>query len=477
MQKKLTKIVATIGPASDTPDMITTLIKHGVNIFRFNFKHNSIDWHGERIQRVNAIAKKLHTPVGTLIDLQGPEIRIVMNTEKLDLTEGDTVTIHSTKERIKGRGFTLTHPTIIPTLKNGDTVIADDGTFVFTVIKSGDVVTLQSQSTGILKDHKSINIPNGTFDFPLLVDRDFEGLKLAALHEIDFVALSFVRSAKDVHALHKEMAKYHVDAHIISKIETQLAIENIDEIIDISDGIMIARGDLGVEAPIERVPYYQKTIIQKCIQRQKTVITATQMLESMIEHPRPTRAEVSDVANAVYDWTDCTMLSAESAAGSYPIEAVDLMTKTFLFYEKKIQQDIRHEIDIETGNETAMIAATAYDLYIQHQTQLSKTNPLQGFMIFTQSGRSVSYLSRFRPRVPIFAFTPFSEVRDKLTMLYGVYPFINKTESENVVTLKSIIREKENLVRKEYLSPEARLIVLHGQAWAKGKGLNCIRII
>lgn len=474
---KLTKIIATIGPSSDSEEMIERLIIAGVNIFRFNFKHGDVAWHSERIQRVNRVAKKLNRSIGTLIDLQGPEIRIRMNSSHLDILEGDVVTLHQELPKTNELGFTISHPSIIPTLKKGDRIIADDGAFSFSVIKTGSLVTLRSDSGGRLKDHKSLNIPGGTFDFPLLIESDFDGLKLASLHEIDFIALSFVRSKEDIKTLRFEMEKFNVSGSVISKIETQLAIDNIDEIIEASDGIMIARGDLGVETPIERVPYYQKTIIQKCIQKGKAVITATQMLESMIEHPRPTRAEVSDVANSVYDWTDTTMLSAESAAGNYPLEAVTLMANTLSFYEQQVKNDIRTEMQIDISDESAMVAATAYDLYIQYDSHPEITNSLKGFIIFTQSGKSVQYLSRYRPRVPIFAFSPFKEVCDKLTLLYGVIPMLNTSESSNLVTLEQIVKAKNILTKQGFLLLDEQVIVVHGKAWSKGKGINTIRII
>lgn len=338
--EKLTKIVATIGPSCDSEKQIEALINAGVNVFRFNFKHNILEWHNDRIQRVNIVSEKMGMTIGTLIDLQGPEIRINMSSDQIILRDDDLLSFG------EGKDLSISHPQIIRHLTIGQKISADSGSFSFTVEKKGNKTYLRSHSKGILKNRKALNIPGADFPFPVLVDRDFEGLKVAARNEIDFVALSFVRTADDIRIIRSKMKKYNVSAKLIAKIETEKSLKNLDEIIDISDGIMVARGDLGVELPLEEVPYYQKIIIKKSIKKGIPVITATQMLESMIEKPFPTRAEVSDIANATYDLTDAVMLSGETATGAYPIEAVKVMNKTLAFNELKNMVDSRKRFGI-----------------------------------------------------------------------------------------------------------------------------------
>jgi pyruvate kinase len=305
---KLTKIIATIGPACDSPEQLTQLIKLGVNVFRFNFKHNTVAWHSERINRVNEAANKLKVKIGTLIDLQGPEIRLKMPVDSLNLKSGTEI-ILSEKVFVKPQaGFSLTHPSIIPHLKKDQTILADDGVFRFMVISSSrSECRLRVINGGQLGNNKTLNFPGASFPLPVLIERDLEGLQLAAKYEIDYIALSFVRDATDILVLKKELKKNKIKSQIVAKIETEQAINNLDSIINQADAVMVARGDLGVEMSLEQVPYYQKLIIQKCLLKRKAVITATQMLQSMIANPFPTRAEVSDIANAV--WPTITSVS------------------------------------------------------------------------------------------------------------------------------------------------------------------------
>src|SRR3989344_8110217 len=236
--------------------MIKKLIEAGVNVFRFNFKHNTVEWHSERIQRVHKVASEMGVPIGTLIDLQGPELRINMPKVQIKIEEGELLYFGEEVFENGQKGFSITHPDIIVHLKDGQLVVADDGAFSFHVIKKGKTIYLASETTGVLKTRKTLNIPGADFPFHVLIERDFDGLKLAALHDMDFVALSFVRTQSDVSIVMKEMKKYKVEGKIIAKIETQKALNHLDAIIEASDGIMVARGDLGVEIPMEQVPVY-----------------------------------------------------------------------------------------------------------------------------------------------------------------------------------------------------------------------------
>lgn len=472
---KLTKIIATIGPACDTEEKITSLINKGVNVFRFNFKHNTVEWHTDRIKRVNSIAHVLGIPIGTLIDLAGPEIRITMPFDTLILKIGEEVSFGGEIYKKKGiKGFSITHPEIIEYLKDGQILLADDGMFSFQVVKKRSKIHLISQTKGVLLNNKSLHIPGAHIPLSSLIERDLEGLKLAEKHEIDFIALSFVRSPFDIRILRKEMNKLGVKAKIISKIETQKSLDNIDGIIDATDGIMVARGDLGVEIPIEQVPFYQKMIIRKCLIAGKFVITATQMLQSMITNPVPTRAEISDIANAVYDHTDAIMLSGETASGKYPEKTVDVMRKTSLFYEPKPEKDIRSYVQYSARNTSAMICDTAYNLYRRY---VSAKQQISGFIVFTQSGNTARLLSRYRPQVPIYAFTPSQDVCDSLMINFGIRPFLYEYDS-NLAADMTAIKDAVRILRNKIVQKRnSKLIVVHGDLWGRGNGATTIRII
>ena len=471
---KLTKIVATIGPASDSPEMIEKLIRAGVDIFRFNFKHNTVEWHNERISRVNRVAKKLGRPIGTLIDLQGPEIRINMPTEELKIENGELILFGQEAFNTKEKAFSISHPQIIEHLHERQKLLADDGSFTFYVKKKSGKIYLCAHSAGILKNHKSLNIPGADFPFPVLVDRDFEGLKLAQRNEVDFVALSFVRMAEDIIVVRREMKKYHVDAKMIAKIETKKALDNLEKIIEVSDGVMVARGDLGVELPIEEVPYYQKIIIKETIRRGLPVITATQMLQSMVQNPFPTRAEVSDVANATFDLTDSVMLSAETALGKHPIVTVELMAKTVAFNENKNKVDSRDRFHFETNDTESVFSDTAYGLYVRLRELKYE---IAGFLVFTQTGRTVRLISRYRPLVPIYALTPTDKVSKSLSISFGVVPFSHIVSPNEEVTKKQITAVIKMLKDKKLVKKNQLLIIIHGNVWAVKGGTSTITVV
>lgn len=474
--QKLTKIVATIGPATDSEEMIEKLVLAGVNVFRFNFKHGTVEWHSERIERVNKVVSRLGVPIGTLIDLQGPEIRINMPFESIEVKKGDLLIFGEKifEEHGDVLGFSITHPDIIQYLAEGQKILADDGSFTFHVVHKGDEIYLESESTGVLKQRKNLNIPGAEFPFPLLVDRDFDGLKLAARNEIDFVALSFVRTADDLRLIREEMAKHNVKGKLVAKIENQKAIDNLDAIIAESDAIMVARGDMGVELPIEQVPYYQKLMIKKCIERGIPVITATQMLQSMVEHPYPYRAEISDIANATYDKTDAVMLSAETASGLYPVEAVSVMAKTARFNERKLLKDLRKIFDYSMKDTASTVCDTAYNLYIGLR---SKGEEVVGFLVFSKTGKSAQLISRYRPDAPIFSFSPDKAVSDMLTLNYGVIPFTQEREQIGEVRKNDVLNAVELLKEKEHVKVGQKVIVLHGDMWASEGGTSTIKVV
>ncbi|MBI3984318.1 MAG: pyruvate kinase [Candidatus Levybacteria bacterium] len=474
MQKQ-TKIIATIGPSTDSEEKIEELIGLGVNVFRFNFKHSDLEWHSERIDRVKRIAKKLNSSIATLLDLQGPEVRLSLPFDKIVIEIGEKVLV-SKALGISEKGISFNPPDIISSLRQGQKVSADDGLFQFIVRIENGKTYLQSLSSGILLNKKTINIANLDFDFPVLHDGDRIGLKLAKEKEIDFVALSFVRSTKDIAYLKKEMKKLNLKASIVAKIETPKAILDIENIVAQSDVIMIARGDLGVELSLEEVPFYQKQIIRDCIQKGIPVITATQMLESMTQRPIPTRAEVSDVANAVYDFTDSVMLSGETASGKYPIQAVSIMTKVVSYSENKNRvPDIRNVFSYELSDTSQMVCDSAFNLY---KVLKIKKETVKGFLIFTESGKTARMLSRYRPHVPIFAFCPKDDLVRKLSLSYGVMPIYQDSLDKKSEITKSDIEKALTKIKDANLCKKGdNFIALHGDHWTSKSGTSTIRVV
>jgi len=470
--KKLTKIIATIGPSCDSLEKIDKLIKAGVDVFRFNFKHGTIDWHKERILRVNQVAKKLGVFVGTLIDLQGPSLRVNLPYDKVEVKKGE---IYPFGERIfkeKITGIASTEPSLENYLKEGQIILIADGFYRFEVIKNKEGVFVKALRDGVIENRKNLNVPGLDLPFSSLIDRDFEGLKLASLTEVDFVALSFVRSKEDILILKKEMKKYKLKAKVISKIETRKALDNLDEIIEHSDGIMVARGDLGVEISLEEVPYWQKKMIQRSISLGKMVITATQMLESMVKNPLPTRAEISDVANAIYDGTDCLMLSAETATGAYPFEAVSFMDKIAQAVEKSLENKSRFEFNKK--NNIVYSLTNAADSFALTLSNIG--DKFLGFLVLTETGKTAVYLSRFHPLYPIFAVTPSKKTADYLTAYFGVYPYVYPLEKKGEVSIVSIHKIVEYLKEKVGLK-NGWLVVLHGDYFGKEGGTSTVRVV
>lgn len=482
--KKLTKIVATIGPASESEERIAELLKLGVNIFRFNLKHNELSWHGQTIEKVRKIAEELDIPVGILIDMQGPEIRIQVPGDDFQLEIGDHVALTKTlrepglsSSEQAQKSFVISHPDIIQYLKRDQEIIVDDGKFHFTIEQEGkNSVILISHSKGMFKNRKSMNIPGVYFPLPVITERDRAAIDMGKKYEVDFVALSFVRQAQDIEELRAEMDRQKLVAKVVSKIETKMAIDNLDEIIAASDALMVARGDLGIELPAEQVPYYQKIMIRKCIERGIPVITATQMLESMIENPYATRAEISDVANACYDFTDATMLSGETAFGKYPERVVATMARTLEFTEKKVDLDMRANFTYHIADHEETICDAAYNLarmIAEHHEGVG------GFIVFTSSGRTARKLSRYRAKLPIYAFTPDAKAYGSLILSYGVMPILHpEIFSKNHQVENQDIQEAFRLLGKmPAFDSKKHYIVLHGDVWMSKGATSTIKLV
>ncbi len=449
MLEKFTKNVATIGPVTETEEIIGKLIDAGMNVARFNTKHSTPAWHQERIARVRKVAEEKNVSVGVLLDLQGPEIRINLPEEKpFDLIEGETCTFTNEADH-KATKKVLIPKNVVETLQVGNMVLLDDGFCELEVVKKeATALILKALSPCTVKHRKTMNIPGITIDMPSLVPADYEQLDGAAKSDlIDFVGLSFVRNKQDIDFLREELKKRNIKAQIVAKIETQAALDNLDEIIEAADVVMVARGDLGVEVPYEELSYWQKNIITACRLAAKPVITATQMLKSMVDQPRPTRAEVSDVANAIYDGTDAVMLSEETTIGAYPVKAVKTQAKIEMFNEKLAEDEICLPI---SQDKQEVIAETIYDL-IENSSL-----PINAILVLTNTGRSARLLSRLHSSLPIIAVTADEDTYRQLSVAYGVLPVKIATQTADVGTVI------KHLKKAAIIEVGQQLVVMHG---------------
>lgn len=416
---KLTKIIATIGPATESEEMLRALIEAGMNVARFNTKHGTPEWHLERIRRVRRIAKDMGVAVGVLLDLQGPEIRVnLKDGENFQAKEGEL--IEMTSQAPQERQMNIPQ-NVIDALQVGNVVSIDDGVCEFEVVeKEAQSLRVKLLGDYTIKHRKTMNTPGIVIDMPSLIENDLFLLRSMTDEDINFVGLSFVRDKQDIDILRAEMAKQNLHADVISKIENQKALDHLDEIIDNSEAIMIARGDLAVEVPFERLTYYQKLIIEKCRNVGKPVITATQMLESMIENPRPTRAEVSDIANAIYDGTDAVMLSGETTLGKYPVKCVETQAKIAAYNEPFTDRNLWEWADAGDVSDITYAAFSILD---------NGADDIDLVVCLTASGQTAYQLSRFRPNVLIKAVTYDRSTYNKLALSYAVEPVLADDES------------------------------------------------
>lgn len=416
-----TKIICTLGPAVDSDEMIRELMLGGMNVCRLNMSHGDHAEHQQRIDRVKRIREELDLPVALLLDTKGPEIRTgVFKDHKVTLKEGDKVTIKSEDVEGTAEAFSISYKDLAKDVTTGSKILIDDGLIELEVTKiSGKDIICVVRNGGDVSDRKSINVPGANLNLPSLTDKDRDDILFAVENEFDFIAASFVRKAKDVQEIRRvlDQAGEH-GICIISKIENKEGITNFDEIMKVSDGIMVARGDLGVEIPAAEVPPIQKTCIQVSHQMGKISITATQMLDSMIRNPRPTRAEVSDVANAIYDGTSAVMLSGETASGKYPLEALKMMVEiaeqtenSINYWKRFVNQNIPMLPSV--GNAISHASCTtAMDL------------DAKAIISLTHAGRTARMLSRFRPGCPIISTTVFPRVQRQLNLSWGVIPIL-----------------------------------------------------
>ncbi|HLO25954.1 MAG TPA: pyruvate kinase [Geobacteraceae bacterium] len=409
-----TKIIATLGPASSSAAMIERLIQAGVDVFRLNFSHGSNDVKEEAITLIRSLSQAHGRQIGVLADLQGPKIRTGrMENGALPLAKGDLLDI-STDDILGRRGLISTIYKALPhDVKPGSRILMDDGLIELKVLSvAGGIVSCMVIEGGILKDLKGINLPGVNVSSPSLTDKDRVDLEFCLRMGVDFIALSFVRKSEDVDDLKRIIFEHGLNMPVVAKIEKPEALRNFKAILKAADAVMVARGDLGVEIAAEKVPLIQKKIIRACNIAGKPVITATQMLESMINHPRPTRAETSDVANAILDGTDAVMLSGETASGQFPVEAVRTMVKVALDVERIVQ---RGSVVLRETHGSSISEAVA-----EAACQAASALKAKAAIVFTQSGSTARLIAKFRPQLPIIAFTPFPETERRLALSWGV---------------------------------------------------------
>jgi pyruvate kinase len=438
-----TKIVATIGPASSSKEMLRALVKEGVDVFRLNFSHGTHQDHQQVIDSVRDINADMGTTVALLLDLQGPKIRVQEVLPDVTLERGQEFII-TTRQLTGNREIASTSYQDLPKdVKRGDTILIDDGKIELKVVEVRDVdVVTEVIYGGPLKSRKGINMPNTKVSAPSLTEKDKEDLEFGLKNDVDWVALSFVRKAQDIKILRSIIEKQNPQTRIVAKIEKPEALANIDEIIACTDAVMVARGDLGVEIWLEEVPMVQKMLVEKCNQAAKPVIVATQMMESMIENPRPTRAETNDVANAVMDGADAVMLSAETAAGKYPIEVIRSMVRTITSVERNEHMYFQfRDVDPKSPifiNDSLVLAAC----------KLAKDVGAKAIVGMTSSGYTALKSASHRPNTNIFVFTGNKSLINKINLVWGARAYYySKTNStdETIADVEVILKEQGHL--------------------------------
>jgi pyruvate kinase len=457
------KIVATLGPASSTEGTFRELVRAGLDVARLNFSHGSHQQKSELIAMVRKVAKEEGKPICILADLQGPKIRTgtLVDHKPVLLTAGKPLTI--TPEQIEGtvERVSTVFTTLAENLKPGDQILLSDGLIELRVVEivGADVVT-EIINGGMLGEKKGINLPGVAIKVPSLTEKDEIDLEFCLKAGADTVAVSFVQTADDVRYVKRRIAELGGDAWVIAKLEKPQAIDHLDSILEASDAIMVARGDLGVEVPPEKVPAIQKHIIRRAAEYRKPVITATQMLESMVENPRPTRAEASDVANAIYDGSDAVMLSAESAAGKYPVESVAMMNK--IVCETEGQMRLLDQAPVAVSKRRSLTVPETICECMAHSAQ---DMDLAAIAIFTESGNTARLLSKYRPDAPIYALSPFEDVVHRTMLLWGTYPIL----CERYVDTDKLVEMAEDILEKHgYVKAKEILGIVGGTATTSG---------
>ncbi len=463
-----TKIIATIGPASDSKSVLKKMILSGMNVARLNFSHGTHKEHGEVINRIRSLSAEMNRPVGILLDLQGPKIRTGRLKDRKPVMLKKNATVRITTKNVRGTAdlITTVYTKLGRDVKKGDTILLDDGLIELRVLsKTTDTILCKIIQGGILKENKGINLPQVKVSASSLTEKDKKDLVFGIKSEVDFFALSFVRSAADLMAVKKLIKKHRSDIPVIAKIEKPEAVQNFDAILKVADAVMVARGDLGVEVRPEQVPPIQKQLIHKAVLANKPVITATQMLETMSSNPVPTRAEASDVANAIFDGTDAVMLSGETASGRHPVKAVQMMSKIaaeaerspFLSYNIQYGKDPRDLVP-------HAVAQSAVN--ILHELDA------KAIIAFSLTGKTSQLISKQRPFRPVFAFTPYRTTYNRLALVWGITPLL----IHPIKDAKRFVQEGEKiLLRKKIVKRNDLVIIVTGLTLTRG-ATNLIKI-
>lgn len=460
-----TKIICTLGPATEKTETLRQLIKKGADIFRLNMSHAERDWVREIMPRIRKLADEVARPVGILLDTQGPAIRTGDLKSPLHLKKGDTLEFKVRGARSTAKySVDVNYAGFVDDVSVGDTVLVDNGLIKMTVLeKKRNRVRCKVITPATLGSRRHINLPGVHVNLPPLTKKDIVDVALGAELGADFIALSFVREESDIEELRRLLARKKSKAKIVAKIEDQAAVQSIDRMIKGADVIMVARGDLGIECPMEELPIIQRRIVQLCIRLGKPVVVATQMLESMIEKPMPTRAEITDVANAVFEQTDAIMLSGETTIGRYPVECVRVLDRIALRIERSGGAGYAKSAILEDARQKTVSSAVV----LANSLQRSK------IIVFTRHGTMARNVSNLRPeRAPIFAFTPSEEVRRQLSICWGVYPVrIQFTEDPNAT-----IAAAEKFLRDKHLAASGDNLVIISDLLAEGSRVDCVQL-
>lgn len=484
MTYRHTKIVATLGPASNDPKTLEELIKAGVNVCRLNFSHGTHETHQALFDLIRSLSRKLKRPVAVLQDLCGPKIRVAhLPSEGPHVLERDgktvvllkkgeeVILVESGREQRPAHSIGISLPNIAKDVKPGEPILLDDGSLELKVVSSqpdAGLVNCEVVHGGLLKPNKGVNFPETTLSVPSITDKDLKDLEFGLRNEVEFVALSFVRDPSEIQRIKDIIKERGKKIRVVAKMEKREAIEKAEEIVKTADGIMIARGDLGVEYPIQKVPAVQKELIRLVVKHDRFAITATQMLESMTDSPRPTRAEVSDVANAIYDGTDAVMLSGETAAGNYPVETVEMMAKIALSAEEVISEG-HHGAKLQSDLDMSTFA----DALCHSAYTLAKDTKAGVVVTYTRTGRTPLFMSRYRPCPNIIGATDVERVYRQLSVLRAVEPMLIPA----VETVRELTVVTEDTIRQRGLA-EHNAITIHvgGANLAARSNINSIRI-
>ena len=462
MKKRLAKIVGTLGPSCDDEAILRKLILAGLDVARLNFSHGTHADHAKRISMLRQLSDELGKPISILMDLQGPKLRIGnLPVDGIMLEPGQLVALSSLESISASLDNVQFIPFEVPELHKallpGNHILLDDGNLEFEVVSiDGTTILAKVVLGGKLSSHKGVNLPGANLDVPILTPKDLIDLEFGLTKSIDAIAISFVKDDLDIIRVREKIASLTIekaDIPIIAKIERPEAVKNLEKIIQVTDGVMVARGDMGVEMSPADVPVAQKEIIRSANRHGKIVITATQMLDSMIKNPRPTRAEAADIANAIFDGTDAVMLSGETAAGKYPLESVQMMDSIIREAEKHMGEWAHLDTYQGDGNSDDGISIT------RAARELAQDRDVAAIIVFTQSGRTAQWMSKAKPCVPIFAFTPEEETYFKLGLLWGVTPLL----VPHANTLETMIKHVETAIStSSNLEPGQQVIVISG---------------